>query len=196
WNRAPARSPVRVELEFTLGPHDYRVVRTQREAQLFQDNGANPVSAGTEEVTRVLTRTLGMTRDEFFNTYFTGQKELAVMATLGPTERGKFLSRVLGYEKLRIAQEAARIQRGVIRAELAGLESGLGDSAELERERIAAAARRDETAKAMARATTVREAAVKALAQVGPEWTRMAELQQTARAMDGDRRVAEQHVIE
>ena len=196
WNRAPARSPVRVELEFSLGAHDYQVVRTQREAQLFQDRGTSPVSAGTEEVTRVLTRTLGMTRDEFFNTYFTGQKELAVMATLGPADRGRFLSRVLGYEKLRLAQDAMRGEKNRVKAELIGLEHGLGDAAELERERVQATARRDDTRRAVERATAARDAAAKVLAVEGPEWTRMAEMRQKASAMDADRRAAEQQVID
>ena len=55
-----------------------------------------------------------MTRAEFFNTYFTGQKELNVMAAMGPTERAQFLSRVLGYEKLRSAQELVRDRRRLI----------------------------------------------------------------------------------
>ncbi|MGH7656589.1 MAG: AAA family ATPase, partial [Gemmatimonadales bacterium] len=33
--RAPPRSPVRVELEFTLGPHNYHVVRTLHSAELY-----------------------------------------------------------------------------------------------------------------------------------------------------------------
>ena len=36
-----------------------------------------------------------MSLEEFFNTYFTGQKELSVMAAMGPSERAQFLSRVL-----------------------------------------------------------------------------------------------------
>src|SRR5262245_37691924 len=196
WNRAPARSAVRVELEFTLGAHDYRVVRTQREAELYQDRGASPVSAGPEEVTRVVTRTLGMSRDEFFNTYFTNQKDLAVMASLGPADRGRFLSRVLGYEKLRLAQDAMRIEKNRVRAELGGLELGLGDQAELERERSQASVRRNDMVKAVEKATAVRDAAGKTLAVEGPEWTRMAELRQRAISMDADRRAAEQQVID
>ena len=45
-----------------------------------------------------------MTRDEFFNTYFTGQKELQFLAQMGPAERGRFLAQVLGYERLRLAR--------------------------------------------------------------------------------------------
>ena len=52
-----------------------------------------------------------MSHDEFFNTYFTGQKELSVMAAMGPSERAQFLSRVLGYERLRTAQDLVRERR-------------------------------------------------------------------------------------
>ena len=37
-----------------------------------------------------LTRLVRMSRDEFFKTFFTGQKDLAVMAELGATERRRF----------------------------------------------------------------------------------------------------------
>ncbi len=80
-----------------------------------------------------------MNRDEFFNTYFTGQKELAVMAAMGASDRAQFLSRVLGYEKLRDAQELLRVRRNTLRAELAGIEQGLADPAALEAELQAAA---------------------------------------------------------
>jgi exonuclease SbcC len=67
-----------VEVDFTLGPHRYRILRSLNQAELYQDGDpaaiANSIGAVTERVTRLL----GMSRDEFFNTYFTGQKELAV----------------------------------------------------------------------------------------------------------------------
>ncbi|HXF96092.1 MAG TPA: SMC family ATPase, partial [Gemmatimonadales bacterium] len=128
--RAKPRSSVRVELEFELGRHTYRVVRGLHSAELTEDGRllANAIT----EVTDKLQRALGMTHDEFFNTYFTGQKELTVMAGLGKTERAAFLSRVLGYERLRLAQERAREVRNALAAELRGLEAGLPDRAALE----------------------------------------------------------------
>ena len=97
---APGRSRVAVLLEFQLGAHGYAVTRTLYGAELRQDGQvvANSLKAVSEKLERVL----GMSHDEFFNTYFTGQKELAVMAGLkGKTERAAFLARVLGYERLR-----------------------------------------------------------------------------------------------
>ena len=99
---------VRVELDFELGGHRYRVVRGLTNAELYLDGAAAPIANSITGVTELLTRRLGMTRDEFFNTYFTGQKELSVMAAMGPSERAQFLSRVLGYERLRTAQQLVR----------------------------------------------------------------------------------------
>src|SRR3989442_7640187 len=85
------------------------------------------VANSLKAVTDKLERTLGMTHEEFFNTYFTGQKELAVMAALGKTERAAFLSRVLGYQRLREAQERVRQGRNAVAAEEQGLAAGVPD---------------------------------------------------------------------
>ena len=105
---APPRARVEVELEFALGAHQYRIVRGLNHAELYQDGEPAPVANSLGSVTERVTRLLGMSRDEFFNTYFTGQKELAVMSAMKPVERSQFLSRVLGYDKLRIAQDRLR----------------------------------------------------------------------------------------
>ena len=124
WRRATPRSEVRVELEFTLGPHEYRVVRTLFNAELYVDRGQRPVASSLNEVTARLTRTLRMGYDEFFRTYFTGQKELAAMAALKPTERRHFLNRLLGYDRLKTAQENVRKQKAAMAGELSGLQLG------------------------------------------------------------------------
>src|SRR6266545_3128270 len=101
---APPRSRVEVEVELVLGPHQYRIVRSLQGAELFQDGDPAPIANSLGAVTERVTRLLGMTREEFFSTYFTGQKELAIMAQMSAPERAQFLNRVLGYEKLRLAQ--------------------------------------------------------------------------------------------
>ena len=77
---AKGRAPVEVELEFRLGAHEYRVTRGLSTAALHQDGQL--VANSLKAVTDKLERTLGMTHDEFFNTYFTGQKELAGLERL------------------------------------------------------------------------------------------------------------------
>ena len=129
FNRAPPRATVRVELEFELGGHRYRVVRGLTMAELYLDGAEQSIADSATAVGELLQRRLGMTRPEFFNTYFTGQKELTVMASLSATERGQFLSRVLGYEKLRAAQDLADVRRRELRGEIAGMRSGMPDPA-------------------------------------------------------------------
>ncbi len=196
WNRAPARSSVRVDVEFTLGAHGYRVTRGLYDAQLFQDGSGDPVADSAQTVTNWIQRLLGMSRDEFFNTYFTGQKELAVMAAMGPTERGRFLSRVMGYEKLRLAQDRLRDARSGLRGELAGLEQTMGDPAQFERERAEAIERRDVAASAVASAEAVQAEAARALEGEGPAWQSVRERKERAARLDADLRLARHEVDE
>ena len=125
FRRAGVRAPVRVELDFDLAGHRYRVVRGLSLAELYLDGGDQPIANSVTTVGEMLQRRIGMTRTEFFNTYFTGQKELAVMQSLTSGERAQFLSRVLGYEKLRVAQDLCNARRKELSSEIAGLRSGL-----------------------------------------------------------------------
>ena len=193
---APARAPVRVELEFTLGAHEYRVVRTLYNAELYQDRGEGAVANSHQAVSSKIEHLIGMTHDEFFSTFFTGQKELAVMATMGPTERGKFLSRLLGYEKLRQVQKHLRQRRSTLRAEAAGVEQGLEDIERLKRER---AAERRQVKQVKARAAQIGKQharADKELQSSLPTWNKMVELRESTLSLDGERRIAEQLVVE
>ncbi|MEP7381317.1 MAG: SMC family ATPase [Gemmatimonadota bacterium] len=170
FNRALPRSAVRVELDFELSGHRYRVVRGLTSAELYLDGAEQPIANSLTAVTELLQRRLGMSRSEFFNTYFTGQKELNVMAAMGPSERAQFLSRVLGYEKLRAAQELVRDQRKLIVAQLSGLRTMMPDPEVIDR---ALAAARDRRATADVQLSVserrLREAGL-ALGAMAPSW--------------------------
>jgi exonuclease SbcC len=194
WRRARPRSEVRVELEFGLGAHEYRVVRTLYAAELYLDGAAQPMTTSLVEVTDRLTRLLGMSRDEFFNTYFTGQKELAVMAAMKPTERGQFLSRLLGYDKLRLAQERVRARRSGLKAEHGALEQGRPDPAALRLARERAGAQREEAdrqAKALGDAFAAAQASRERHA---PAFRELAGLRDRHLALVAERRVHEERV--
>ncbi len=193
---APPRAPMRVEVEFSLGAHEYRVARSLYGAELYQDNGSQPIANSQQEVTAKVTRILGMDRLEFFNTYFTGQRQLAVMATMGAAERAKFLSRLLGYEKLRLAQDRLRARRSALRGEISGLEQGLGDAEALERERSNAQSRVKDAERHLQDVLADQKNAERALAEVGPAWKTMVELRESVISLDAERRLAEQHVEE
>ncbi|HEU5171802.1 MAG TPA: SMC family ATPase [Gemmatimonadales bacterium] len=188
---APPRAKVEVELQFTLGPHEYRVVRGLTTAELYCDGEATPIANSLGTVTERVTRLLGMTRDEFFNTYFTGQKELAVMAAMGPGERAQFLSRVLGYERIRTAQDRLRERRSALRARLDALRAGLPDPAELDGEEARARARQASGEEAARSASAAFEEASARLAEHRPRWERLQQLRERALALESELRVAE-----
>jgi exonuclease SbcC len=186
------RSRFEVTLDFALGAHRYGITRTLTSAELTQDGQA--IANSTGAVTERVGSLLGMSRDEFFNTYFTGQKELAVMAAMGKTERAQFLSRVLGYERLREAQVLLREQRSALRSELAGIEQGLGDPAVLETELLQVTSALETARVERDRAYAAEQAAEARRTALAPEWD-AAQTRRTAwQSLDGERRVAEARV--
>jgi exonuclease SbcC len=191
---APPRARVEVEMEFTLGPHHYRIVRSLHGAELYQDGDSAPIANSLATVTERITRLLGMTREEFFNTYFTGQKELAVMAAMTATERAQFLSRVLGYERIRSAQERLKERRSALRARLEALRATLGDLAGLEAEAARAADRLTAATKAESTAAERFTAAERRLSEVRPRWEELQRLRETALSLEAELRVAEHQV--
>jgi exonuclease SbcC len=135
-----------------------------------------------------------MTREEFFNTYFTSQKQLAVMAAMGPSDRAQFLSRVLGYERIRTAQDRLKESRSALRARVDTLRAGLADPAELEREEAAAGARLEAARTGEIRASDAFEKASGRLAEVRPVWERLQQLREQALARESDLRVADHEI--
>ena len=170
FSRAAPRASVKVELEFELAGHRYRVLRGLTNAEVYLDGNDVPIANTITGTSELLQRRLGMTRSEFFHTYFTGQKELDVMATLGAAERARFLSRVLGYDRISGAQEVARERRRAIVAETNGLKQGMPDADAIWRGVADAEAR---LAVARTRATEAASARVTSavrLHDVAPQW--------------------------
>jgi exonuclease SbcC len=191
FHRAPPRSSVRVDLAFELGRHRFRVSRGLTSAELYLDEGTDPIATGLSAVTDLLSRRIGMTREEFFNTYFTGQKELSVMAAMGPTERAQFLSRVLGYERLREAQDLLRRERAVLTGQIATLRQGLPDEALLRQARDAAAGAVKVAEKGTRTQAKRKAAADGRLATVTPRWEDAQARRDRDQALTAELRVAE-----
>ncbi|HXJ29637.1 MAG TPA: SMC family ATPase, partial [Gemmatimonadales bacterium] len=190
---APGRSRVEVTLDFALGPHEYSVTRNLYGAELRQDGQV--VANSLKSVSERLGRVLGMSHDEFFNTYFTGQKELAVMSALGKVERAAFLSRVLGYERLELAQQRVREVRNGLSAELKGLEAGLPDKRQLDADRAAALERLERTRAAAEAAREARRKAEDALGREEPKWKEWEVRRDRIRSLESERAMA-QHGVE
>jgi exonuclease SbcC len=191
FHRAAPRSSVRVELAFELGPHRYRVSRGLTSAELYLDDGVDPIASGLTSVTDLLRRRIGMSREEFFNTYFTGQKELSVMAAMGPTERAQFLSRVLGYERLRDAQELLRRERAVLNGQITTARQGMPDETQLREARDVAAAAAARAEKSVRAGTQRRRLVDERLATVTPRWEEAQARRDRDQALAAELRVAE-----
>jgi len=189
--RAGGRAAVRVELEFDLGGHRYRIVRGLTNAELYLDGGATPIANSISGVTDLLARRIGMTREEFFNTYFTGQKELSVMSAMGPSERAQFLSHVLGYERLRAAQILVRGRRAEIVARITGLRQGMPDPDVVMRQLAESEARLSAAIGVAAAAAAERERAIAAVGRVAPRWEAMQRERDELQAVLSELRVAE-----
>ena len=170
FSRAAPRASVRAELEFELAGHSYRVVRGITTAECYLDGGEEPIANTIRGVSELMQRRLGMTRTEFFHTYFTGQKEIDVMSTLGPADRARFLSRVLGYDRISGAQEFVRERRRGLQSEINGLKQGIPDSGEVSRAVVGAADRLTLTRKLARAAEKLRLETSKKLAEIAPKW--------------------------
>jgi len=185
------RATVRVELDFELGGHRYLVSRGLTNAELYLDGASSPIATSISGVTDLLRRRLGMSHEEFFNTYFTGQKELSVMAAMSPVERAQFLSRVLGYERLRTAQGLIRDRRKAIVAEATGLRAGMADPAVVQQALADATARRSESVTHATTAAARRDAARRTLEDIAPKWTAIQRERDAMQTLIAELRVAE-----
>lgn len=192
--RAGPRAPVRVELDFELGGHRYRVVRGLTSAELYLDGGDEPIATTITDVAELLQRRLGMTRSEFFNTYFTGQKELSVMASMAPADRQLFLSRVLGYDRIRAAQGLARERRKLIGAEIQGVLGAMPDAKAVDKLLQESAARRAAALTLRDQAERTRKDAEAAVALLAPQWEAAQRARDALQQLLSDLRLAENDV--
>src|SRR5690349_14631889 len=189
--RASPRATVRVDLDFELGGHRYLVSRGLTNAELYLDGAPSPIATSISGVTELLRRRLGMSHEEFFNTYFTGQKELSVMAAMSPAERAQFLSRVLGYERLRTAQGLIRERRRSVVAEASGLRAGLADPAVVQRALTDASARRSEAVTCAKTAAARRDSARRTLDDIAPKWSAIQRERDAMQTLVAELRVAD-----
>ena len=178
FNRAKPRTKVRVELVFSLDSETFRVERFLDKAELYLGDSAAPLVTSQQEVTKYLTEKLGMTKDEFFNTYFTGQKELNFLGTQKPLEKRKFISRVLNYEKIRETQEKARADKNRIVSEISGLRLGMADLDSLKEEKTLTQTELEEIKKTIDVKQKEFNGYAGEISKIEPEWEKTKEIKE------------------
>lgn len=176
WNKAPAKSKVRGELNFSLDGEIYKIIRTLDKAEVYINDVLSASSTG--ETTKYLTEKLGMTLDEFYNTYFTRQKELNFLKTLKPIERRKFISHVLGYDKIKQAQEKVRTEKNNLLREIEGFKQGLENIEEIIKEKALLIERINEAKKELTYIEKNFKDISLSLAEIEPKWDKIKNLKQ------------------
>jgi DNA repair protein SbcC/Rad50 len=110
WRFAPGKSSAIAELTFAFNGQTYTVKRSQSASKSMAElrHDGKTIANSTKAVNEKLSQLLGMTHQEFFNSYFTGQKDLNFLGAIkGATERERFIAKMLGYERLSEVQGAA-----------------------------------------------------------------------------------------
>ncbi|WP_019499355.1 AAA family ATPase [Pseudanabaena sp. PCC 6802] len=110
WRLAPGKSSAIAELTFAFNGQTYTVKRSQSSSKSTAElrHDGKTIANSIKSVNEKLTQLLGMTHQEFFNSYFTGQKDLNFLGAIkGATERERFIAKMLGYERLSEVQGAA-----------------------------------------------------------------------------------------
>ncbi|WP_373034121.1 AAA family ATPase, partial [Sulfurovum sp.] len=109
--KAGEKEAVSVTLEFEIDGDNYKVLRQLRgksltaKANLYDGDDAL-VSEGSREVTKHITKLVGMNEEAFRHTVFASQKELTALSGLKNEERKKIIRKLLGLEKIdKIEQE-------------------------------------------------------------------------------------------
>jgi len=117
WRLAPPRSAAVAELSFAFAGRTFTIRRTQTSdrtlAELQQDG--RTIANSVEAVKSAVLGILNMTHQEFFNSYFTGQKDLKFLGGItSGADRERFIAKMLGYERIEQAQGDSN-KRGTIR---------------------------------------------------------------------------------
>lgn len=124
-----------VILDFQFDGKEYTVCRTSTEATMAEvrPGGNVPVANGQANVQTACERLLGLNYDQFRNSFCAEQKQLAFLS-FKDSRRQEEVARMLGFDKLKRAEDLAKERRRNVKALLDGQQSAIADPLVLERE--------------------------------------------------------------
>jgi len=181
---AGARDAVECELVFELGGQRLTVVRRMNDAALLVEGRQQ--DSGTENVTRSVTRRLGMDPQAFFTSFFTGQKDLAFLRDVSSRKREEYVGRLLGYERLTRARELANQEKLAVAREVEALSRGAGDLEEARQRRREAEERLKAALDEQRSAREAVDAAAARVQQIEPEKNESEEAEQRHRDLQSE----------
>ncbi len=119
------KESVSLELTFEVQGKDWRVIREFRGKALAPKAGLynqkdEMIATDSTPVTREVTRLLGMDKDAFTRSVFSGQKELGIISNTKGEERKRMVRKMVGLDKLDDIQKIIREDRNTIGKEVQG----------------------------------------------------------------------------
>ncbi len=105
YSAASSKEEVLVELLFEVDSKNYKIKREFRGKSLVQkaylyDFKDELLAESAKEVTKRVSKLVGMSKDAFLHTVFASQKELTALGNLKNEERKKIVRKLLGLEKI------------------------------------------------------------------------------------------------
>jgi exonuclease SbcC len=124
-NRASDKEPVRVELEFESAEKTYMVKREFRGKALapsgvIYDHNGIEIASGQTETTAEVAKIIGLGREAFTRSIFSGQKELGALSDTAGAERRTLIRKMIGMEKIDVIQALIKSDRTIIKNEEQG----------------------------------------------------------------------------
>ncbi len=131
------KESVSLELTFEVQGKDWRVVREFRGKALAPKAGLynqkeEMVATDSKPVTQEVIRLLGMDKDAFTRSVFSGQKELGIISNTKGEERKRMVRKMVGLDKLDDIQKLIREDRNTLSKEVQGQQKLLLTDEELQ----------------------------------------------------------------
>ncbi len=125
---APDKANTTLALDFELNHKIYTVKREFKGKQMahqayLYDPNEDLIASGVTPVTDAISQLIGLDRDAFMRSVFSGQKELGIISNTRGEERKRMVRRMVGLDKLDKIQQLVRDDRNIKKREIQGQES-------------------------------------------------------------------------
>ncbi len=124
---AEGRAPTSVSVTFALGRESWRVERTLTSASLFAvEDQDRLVASSLREVTKAVEKLLGLSYEQFRNSFCTEQRDLSFLKFRTPNRQQEELGRMLGFDRIRTAAKTSKDRSKHLRDTAAGMAAAIG----------------------------------------------------------------------
>jgi exonuclease SbcC len=130
----PSKKKFSSELTFQLDDKRYVITRSNADASLMDTTKGQSVilASGLTDTRRACEKLLGLNYDQFINSFCAEQKNLGFLNFKTSAARQEEVARMLGFDRLKMAEDMARERKSILKSRADTLEKTLGSLIELE----------------------------------------------------------------